>query len=172
MLAGMILGAVLVIAALMLFNAGRFALRGERQFVGIAAAGLLVAAAVVSIVTGSLQDERETGARLPNSGIAVADLARASSALNGPRAMQQSASRVASVPSLIEGLERKLRSDPEDASGWALLAQSYAFVGSGELAENALVRAVELGLDETDLRRRVEGARRDPHDALSAGLAR
>ena len=46
--------------------------------------------------------------------------------------------------------------------GWALLAQSYAFVGDTDGAERALQRAVELGVDEQGLRARVQAARRDP----------
>ena len=46
--------------------------------------------------------------------------------------------------------------------GWALLAQSYAFVGDTAGAERALQHAVELGADEQALRARVQAARREP----------
>jgi len=64
----------------------------------------------------------------------------------------------ASVDQLIGGLEQRLENNPTDSKGWALLAQSYAFLGDAERAESALMRAVELGLDEDELRDRVATA--------------
>jgi len=63
---------------------------------------------------------------------------------------------IAPVDSLVSGLEQRLDLDPTDAKGWALLAQSYAFLGNRAQAESALAKAVALGLDETDLRQRIE----------------
>lgn len=71
-------------------------------------------------------------------------------------AAESSATSVAPVPSLIAGLRARLDENPEDVKGWALMAQSYAFIGDGPGAEEAITRAVELGFDETDLRNRVE----------------
>lgn len=68
-----------------------------------------------------------------------------------------------SVQSLIGGLEARLTANPADAQGWALLAQSYAFVGDTAGAERAVQHAVELGMDETSLRERVRLARREVH---------
>jgi len=62
---------------------------------------------------------------------------------------------VAPVGDLITGLEQRLANQPDDAKGWALLAQSYAFVANTHGAEVALARAVELGFDESDLRNRI-----------------
>lgn len=70
----------------------------------------------------------------------------------------QSSSSVASVSSLVSGLQERLARKPGDVKGWALLAQSYAFMADGSRAEEAIARAVELGFDEADLRRRVEMA--------------
>jgi hypothetical protein len=73
-------------------------------------------------------------------------------------------SSIGSVDSMIAGLEAKLAANPEDAKGWALLAQSYSFIGDAAGTERALARAVALGFDAGDLRARVEHARRDtPH---------
>lgn len=72
-------------------------------------------------------------------------------------------SEVAPVDSLVSGLEQRLAKQPDDAGGWALLAQSYAFMGNASAADGALQKAVALGLDEATLRARVDGARRDPH---------
>jgi cytochrome c-type biogenesis protein CcmH/NrfG len=68
----------------------------------------------------------------------------------------------APIADLIGGLEARLASHPDDAKGWALLAQSYAFVGDSVAAERALQRAVGLGADEQTLRERVQAARREP----------
>ena len=66
-----------------------------------------------------------------------------------------------SVGDLIGGLEARLADQPDDAKGWALLAQSYSFVGDDPGTERAIARAVALGFEEQDLRNRVAHARRD-----------
>ena len=71
---------------------------------------------------------------------------------------------VAPVSALIDGLEARLAQEPEDAKGWALLAQSYAFVDDEQQTEAAIVRAVNLGFDEADLRHRVELAFRSSRE--------
>jgi hypothetical protein len=71
--------------------------------------------------------------------------------------------QAAPVESLVTGLEARLAAQPDDANGWVLLAQSYAFTGNGEGVEHAVRRAVELGVDEQSLRDRVQGAKRSPH---------
>jgi cytochrome c-type biogenesis protein CcmH len=78
---------------------------------------------------------------------------------DAPAALRQ----VPTVDSLVGGLERRLAEQPDDARGWALLAQSYAFMGNSVAADGALLRAVALGVDEATLRARVDGARRSPH---------
>jgi hypothetical protein len=70
-------------------------------------------------------------------------------------------SPIGTVDSLVGGLEAKLTANPNDAKGWALLAQSYSFIGDTEGAETAIARAVELGFEEQGLRDRVEHAKRD-----------
>jgi cytochrome c-type biogenesis protein CcmH len=77
----------------------------------------------------------------------------------------ETATQVAPIPSLLSGLEARLAANPNDANGWALLAQSYAFVGEFAKAEEAQARAVALGTDEQTLRERVNLAKRDPHPA-------
>jgi len=66
----------------------------------------------------------------------------------------------APVESLIGGLEARLAEKPDDAAGWTLLAQSYAFVANREGAETAVQHAVALGVDEATLRARVQSAER------------
>ena len=74
-----------------------------------------------------------------------------------------SETRVAPVDSLIGGLRERLAKEPNDAKGWALLAQSYSFMGDAAGAEDAVKKAVALGFDEQSLRERVSGAARGPH---------
>jgi len=80
-----------------------------------------------------------------------------------PRASETTA--VASVDSMILGLEQRLAREPGDAKGWALLAQSYAFLGDARQAEAALAKAAELGFDEQDLRRRLNLAAKEPTES-------
>jgi cytochrome c-type biogenesis protein CcmH/NrfG len=70
------------------------------------------------------------------------------------------------VGNLLEGLEQRLAKDPSDASGWALLAQSYAFVGRDQAASDAVQKAVALGMDESELTARVDKARK-PHPSVA-----
>ena len=66
--------------------------------------------------------------------------------------------QAAPVESLVGGLEARLAADPNDAEGWALLAQSYAFTSNEEAVERAVQSAVALGFDEAALRERVATA--------------
>jgi cytochrome c-type biogenesis protein CcmH len=85
-------------------------------------------------------------------------------------AATRSSGQVASVESLIGGLEARLAANPNDPSGWALLAQSYAYTADDAALERAVKRAVELGVDEQSLREQIAGARRSVHPgALAAG---
>ena len=164
MFAGMIVGAALVVAVLLLSSSAVQVFSGKRQYLGLSIVGLLIAGATGAIVIGFSQDASDE--QLPNSGLSLAEIAQASSMLQGTDPNSASVRRVASVPSLIDGLKVRLEADPSNASGWALLAQSYAFVGDAEQSEFALSKAVELGLSEADLRQRVDGARREPHADL------
>lgn len=170
MLAGMIAGATLVVAMLLLSR-----LRGNRApehrvTTGWSVTGLAVAAVILATVLalpgGSGVSSGGAGALLGDGALSVADIERVSSRLGSGAAEVQAPMQVASVPSLIGGLERRLESDPADKQGWALLAQSYAFVGNAQQAEQALGRAVELGFDEAELRQRVASAAPDPHAGL------
>jgi hypothetical protein len=83
------------------------------------------------------------------------------SAPSPARAVVQPAStgvQAAPVESLVGGLEARLAAEPNDAEGWALLAQSYAFTSNEEAVERAVQRAVALGFDEAALRERVATA--------------
>jgi cytochrome c-type biogenesis protein CcmH/NrfG len=77
-----------------------------------------------------------------------------------PATAQSSAMQAASVESLVAGLESRLAAQPNDAEGWALLAQSYSYTANAEAVERAVQRAVALGVDEQSLRQRVGHAQR------------
>lgn len=76
---------------------------------------------------------------------------------------------IASVESLVGGLEARLAAQPNDANGWALLAQSYAYTADDAALERAVKRAVELGVDEQSLRERIAGAKGVHAGAFAAG---
>ncbi len=74
--------------------------------------------------------------------------------------------QIASVESMIGRLEARLAAQPNDANGWALLAQSYAYTADDAALERAVKRAVELGVDEQSLRERIAGAKPSVHTGL------
>jgi len=78
------------------------------------------------------------------------------------------AGQVASVESLIGGLEARLAAQPNDANGWSLLAQSYAYTADDAALERAVKRAVELGIDEQLLRERIADSKRNVHPGVFA----
>lgn len=94
----------------------------------------------------------------PASSADAPDAGRASMA-PGPADASQPV-QAAPVSSLIGGLEERLAASPEDASGWGLLAQSYAFMGDAAAADRAVRKAVALGVNEQELRARIADAMR------------
>ncbi|NIA72222.1 c-type cytochrome biogenesis protein CcmI [Pelagibius litoralis] len=52
--------------------------------------------------------------------------------------------RAAFVRSMVEGLAARLEEQPDDPDGWLRLARSYAVLGNGEAAGEALARAAPL----------------------------
>ena len=67
-------------------------------------------------------------------------------------------SDVAPVGDMIGGLEQRLVNEPDDVSGWSLLAQSYAYMAQMDRAAEAVDRAVQLGADREELEARVRAA--------------
>jgi len=165
-IAGIVIGAALVMGALMLVRFGHSVMTRDRHFVGVAAVALLIAASVVAVVIDRGAVDATGGTGIMARNLPLNDIARVTSGLLEPQPVLQQGERVASVPSLIDGLRQRLQRDPDDARGWALLAQSYAFIGETDLAEQAVDHAVAHGFDESDLRQRVAGASRDPHAGL------
>jgi cytochrome c-type biogenesis protein CcmH/NrfG len=166
-LTGMILGAAAVVAALMCYQIGQSARGRNLRYVQLPAVGLAIAGAIAAIAIVTTFGEGSAGESRSLGGVRVDELARVSSSFSSPSPTRQmQAGKVASIASLISGLEQRLETESADAGGWSLLAQSYAFVGKTEQAEHAVLRAVELGADESDLRNRVSSARRDPHAGI------
>jgi hypothetical protein len=56
--------------------------------------------------------------------------------------------KIDSVGSLLEGLEKRLEREPEDAGGWLLLAKSYRHLGRIDDAHAAYAKAVALGKED------------------------
>lgn len=54
--------------------------------------------------------------------------------------------KIASVDSLVAGLEERLRQQPDDGKGWLLLARSYDHLGRKDDSADAYARARELGV--------------------------
>jgi hypothetical protein len=106
-------------------------------------------AALPSIAWPSLGGSPPSGARTAGAPVPSAD---------GSTPMQ-----VAPVSSFVGGLEQRLAAQPNDVEGWALLAQSYAFMGDAAAADRAVKKAAALGMDEQALRARVDNAMRGPH---------
>jgi hypothetical protein len=168
MLAGLILGATLVIAVLLCIQMLQSSNRNNRYFFGFSLIGVSIAGTVAAIVLTTGTRAGNESSPLADRGDALTAMARIAAGLQSREPGVSPTRSVASVPSLIDGLKLRLEADPSDARGWALLAQSYAFVGQAELAEQAVSHAVELGLDEVDLRGRVASAQRSPHSGLAA----
>ena len=125
--------------------------------IGLVALGLWAGAVAVKLYVDHAEDE---SARVARSGASIAWPIREPLPTLPPASTTTAAVPAASVDSLIGGLEKRLAAEPEDSAGWALLAQSYAFVANREGAETALQRAVALGVDEATLRERVQSAQR------------
>ena len=63
----------------------------------------------------------------------------------------QLGSSTVSFESLVERLSESLQDEPDDASGWLLLARAYEHQGRREEALVALDRARDLGITNTEL---------------------
>jgi cytochrome c-type biogenesis protein CcmH/NrfG len=140
--------------------------RNNRFLIGFSMLGVATAGVVAAITLSAGNPDESGRDQTSQSGIALNEMARISAGLRTGESAPAQSKTVAPVPSLIDGLKLRLAADPNDARGWALLAQSYAFIGQADLAEQAISHAVALGLDESDLRGRVASAQRSPHAGL------
>ena len=93
--------------------------------------------------TGSIRAPRKTmlavGLVLPIAAITLYVLLGVPATLdpNGP----QRAATAQDMNRMVEGLAKKLESDPDNLQGWAMLARSYKMLGRNAEAEQAFVRA-------------------------------
>jgi cytochrome c-type biogenesis protein CcmH/NrfG len=121
------------------------------------AVGALWLTSVAATWTG----RAELAPAVPESGAAIAWPVKPKSPLVSSSGLPKAAAaQVGSVESMVRGLETRLEANPNDADGWALLAQSYAYTANEEAVESAFERAVALGFDAASLRERVDSAKR------------
>ena len=136
--------------------------------------GALVLVAWVVGVGVKVHFDRQREARVSPAVAALASIAWPSAdrpfasssrtdASGAPPSGGSSPMQAAPVSSLVGGLEQRLAAQPNDADGWALLAQSYAFMGDAVAADGAIKKAAALGMDEQALRARVDSALHGSH---------
>ncbi len=71
--------------------------------------------------------------------------------IDAPTEASNPGNKLASVTSLIGGLEARLAKDPNDAKGWLLLAKSHDHLGNRDAAWAAYTRAQDLGMSDEAL---------------------
>jgi hypothetical protein len=133
-----------------------------RKLISFGICAVIIASVVLFLLHDPAAPE-QTSASLSFESIAWQELKRNPLTTTGPTPPPRTSSTIEAPPvaSLIDGLESRLLHEPDDAKGWALLAQSYAFIGNERAAERALGRALELGMDEQALREKVVVAARE-----------
>jgi cytochrome c-type biogenesis protein CcmH/NrfG len=165
MLIGVSLVAVVFVAvSLWLWQKGRLQLK---SWLGALALVAWVVGVGVKVHFDRQRDSRVAPAVAALPSIAWPSAGRAEQATGAAAAATpgdgSTPTQVAPVSSLVGGLEQRLAAQPDDVNGWALLAQSYAFMGDAAAADGAVKKAVALGMDEQTLRARVDSALRGPH---------
>ena len=70
----------------------------------------------------------------------------------------RSGESLGSVASLVDGLKERLEQEPNDASGWLLLARSYEHLSRHEEASPAYERARSLGKTDVEFEKLLPGA--------------
>jgi len=63
----------------------------------------------------------------------------------------QETENIPSVSSLIDGLEKRLAENPDDAGGWLLLSKSYRHLNKPSEAADSYTRAAALGKRDPDM---------------------
>jgi hypothetical protein len=87
----------------------------------------------------------------PNAAIANTEVSASLARMNQISNRSATQKQVNSVSDLLDGLEQRLQSEPDDAGGWLLLAKSHKHLGNREDAASAYARAVALGKTDPDL---------------------
>jgi len=79
----------------------------------------------------------------------------------------RSGDSLGSVASLVGGLRERLKQEPNDASGWLLLARSYEHLSRHEEALLAYERARSLGKTDLDFEQRLPGGNLPVQEAVT-----
>lgn len=116
---------------------------------GVAKLPLLAAIAALLLATALY-------AALGRPDIASSVRTATSSPVTKDRSLADSGRKAASVTTLLAGLEQRLRENPDDASGWLLLAKSYDHLGRSRDAAAAYDKAATLGLTDNVLEARLK----------------
>lgn len=111
--------------------------------------------AVVAAFAGCTETETPVSSSAPSSSL---EIVRDWASGDASVATVTSESSIAPVGDMISGLEHRLASEPDDISGWSLLAQSYAYTAQMDRAAEAVEKAVQLGADREELEARVRTA--------------
>jgi cytochrome c-type biogenesis protein CcmH len=144
--------------------AGAFLLgrRGRWRAALIVLAGLPVVAAAAFVLLPRPSREAAT-AGAATAGSAWSDIAGLQ-----PQPQSTDARNAESLETVTDRLARRLEREPNDASGWLLLAQSYRYLGRTADAEKAFARARQLGADVAGAMQASAGAPNPPPPVAAA----
>jgi cytochrome c-type biogenesis protein CcmH/NrfG len=145
------------VATALILSGGFFSVwlwRHRRRYIAYGTSACALTAATLLLVPAN--DSRTSEHDVVSLGLAAGyvDFNKAP-ARTAAQPRQTSRSGLPSVPAMIRQLESRLASEPGDAKGWSLLAQSYAYVGNRSGAESAIENAVLLGIEESTLRSQI-----------------
>jgi cytochrome c-type biogenesis protein CcmH len=111
-------------------------------FAMLAFAVLIVAAVGYSVTSGSL---------LRKGGTTVANMQTGAPVVDGTAATPPHATNADQIGSMIDKLAAKLKANPQDAAGWAMLARSYGVLGRSTEAVDAYANAEKLSPNDAGL---------------------
>lgn len=118
---------------------------------GYARLGLLTAVIVVLMSIGLY-------AAIGRPGVASTTHVTNADAVSGPATYAAGGGKVGSVNSMLSGLEDRLASNPDDGSGWLLLAKSHEHLGRREDALRSYRKAADLGFTDAEFESQVASA--------------
>jgi cytochrome c-type biogenesis protein CcmH len=111
-------------------------------FAMLAFAVLIIAAVGYSVTSGSL---------LRKGGTTVANMQTGAPVVDGTAATPPHATNADQIGSMIDKLAAKLKANPQDAAGWAMLARSYGVLGRSTEAVDAYANAEKLSPNDAGL---------------------
>lgn len=113
-----------------------------RLFAMLALAVLIIAAVGYSLTSGALLRRTGSTPAQPQAGAAL-------SADKG--AAQPHATNADQIGAMIDKLAARLKANPDDAAGWAMLARSYGVLGRSTDAVDAYAKAAKLSANDAGL---------------------